>query len=388
MAGTLAFGSTLALSTLAQQRILHISTGTPAPIPSLVGFATVCLASVAAHKAATALYSYQYYHPPNLLSGGQPAGGLAEQLEIFRFQSLERTRQALEQPLPSWQEVRERTQSLLSLRRKTSSTYKDEHDFLDLKYVQLPMHTLRICVIGFLAFKVLGGRCWAIAPSSYTHLGSFARPRFSLPATKNYASPAKRAALERLGRLVGCHTCGTRRLGSAVGLPTRWWVFWPRWGGSGVEARRSFNFVGDHMPPKIVAEQLNHQFVRKWGLLPPVQFRFYPQCTTCSSRQGGLLSDAANQLRNQRQQHKWNFRFTLSSSLAGAGGGSNSYFHGLTPRWNHWAGGIVGGLAVSAGASDYDIVHDDNQQRYRSYQQQMGQWVGQQYDRFFTQGQK
>jgi hypothetical protein len=51
------FGGTLAVSTLAQ-KLMGISTGTAAGLPVVAGFATVCVASVFSHHAATACHQY------------------------------------------------------------------------------------------------------------------------------------------------------------------------------------------------------------------------------------------------------------------------------------------------------------------------------------------
>jgi hypothetical protein len=59
LAGILAFGSTLAVSTLVQSRVLGISTGSPRPLPTAAGFATVCAASLASHHASIAAHEYQ-----------------------------------------------------------------------------------------------------------------------------------------------------------------------------------------------------------------------------------------------------------------------------------------------------------------------------------------
>jgi hypothetical protein len=177
------------------------------------------------------------------------------------------------------------------------------------------------CTIGLVAFKLLGGKFWAISPSSYTHIGSFARG--SLPATERYATVLQRAKVGKLGRMFGCHTCGAR----------------------------SRSFIGDHMPPKIVAEQLAR---RSWllGGKRPVQFRFYPQCVKCSHKQGGILSRATLELRKSRraahQLHKIR---------------SNAYFHGWKFRpIHHLVGGVVAATAVG-GATPED-PDDENRSRY------------------------
>jgi hypothetical protein len=189
------------------------------------------------------------------------------------------------------------------------------------------------CTIGLIAFKLFGGRFWAIAPSSYTNLGSFARPKLGIPATDRYATNAQRAAVERIGRAMGCHTCGSRRLLTRTAT-------------DGV-----VKFVGDHMPPKAVANQLNQQWHRRL-LGRTVSFRFFPQCVPCSSKQGGILAKASAQA------------FTQRINLSGSGGGSQAYFHGFRPRPNHLAGGAIAALAV-VGAAEEDIM-DGNRWRYAS----------------------
>jgi hypothetical protein len=173
------------------------------------------------------------------------------------------------------------------------------------------------CALGLLSFKLLGGRYWAIAPSSYTHVGSFARS--SIPATDKYATQAQRSALMRLGRVCGCHTCGARIMF-----------------GRGV--------IADHQPPKAVARQLNRNSWRK-VLGMEAKFRFYPQCVDCSQIQGSILSAATRQV-----SHWWN-----PISLANSGGGRAAHFHGLKFRWNHLAGGVVAATAV-VGATEKDIA--------------------------------
>ncbi|KAL7558779.1 hypothetical protein ACA910_011876 [Epithemia clementina (nom. ined.)] len=368
VAGTLAFGSTLALSTLTQQRILRISTGTLAPIPSLVGFATVCVASLAAHKAAIAAYSYQYNHHLQALQGRLPQYNpllmVGQDALHFLSQQAQETWEYWREQPPSLSEVKKKAKAFLFCQRRND-------EYVDLKFLHLSMHTIRICAVGLLAFKLLGGRFWAIAPSSYTHVGSFAR--FSLPATEHYATAAKRAKLELLGRTIGCHTCGSRRLGASF---RRILLFWKKKPAGGVS---SHNFVGDHMPPKSVAAQLNERFHRKYLGFPKVQYRFYPQCVKCSGQQGGLLAAATDKLRNQSKllRNSWSYRFGFRRplSLASAGGGVHSHFHGLRPRVNHLTGGVIGGLAVTGATSAYEILEDDNRKRYRQYQRQIGKEV-------------
>jgi hypothetical protein len=195
------------------------------------------------------------------------------------------------------------------------------------------IYILYRCTVGLIAFKLFGGRFWAISPSSYTNLGSFARPKLGIPATNRYATNAQRTAVERIGRAMGCHTCGSRRL-----IPL-------------TRVTDAVKFVGDHMPPKAVATQLNQQWHRRL-LGRTVSFRFFPQCVPCSSKQGSILAKASAQA------------FTQRINLSGAGGGSQAYFHGFRPRPNHLAGGAIAALAV-VGAAEEDIM-DGNRWRYAS----------------------
>ena len=203
-----------------------------------------------------------------------------------------------------------------------------------------------------------------MAPSSYTNLGSFARVRGSLPATEQYASTAQRAALERMGRLWGCHTCGSRRL-----LATKLKV--PGMKGSGAL------FVGDHMPPKAVAKQIHARWYNRLPILRHtnrVKFRFYPQCTRCSNRQGSILSAAV-----QKQLSTTTGRTNLQQ----AGGGALAYFHGFRPRLYHAvAGGAVASITV-VGASDQDIQVGNPQRLYR-WQKHIEAWIADQRRRLLT----
>lgn len=159
----------------------------------------------------------------------------------------------------------------------------------------------------------MGGRFWAVSPSSYTHIGSFARS--SLPATRRYASSAQRLAIETLGSRHGCHTCG-KRFGLNVKVP---FSLAPPSNLSGGLVK----FHADHMPPNVITDRLNGIWYRK-ALKWKVAQRFYPQCVGCSNFQGGFLSQQGNRrLFFQRQP---------------------SYFHGLQFRLNHLTGSVFTAL--------------------------------------------
>lgn len=182
------------------------------------------------------------------------------------------------------------------------------------------------CIIGLLAFRLLGGRFWAIAPSSYTNLGSYAR--WSIPCGPKYANGTERPLIELKGKIWGCHTCGKRLLFD----------------------RNKPKFIADHMPPKSVAKQMNNTWLRRWKILKEVQFRFYPQCYRCSSKQGSILSKASNNLPTDT----WFPSITNALILSNAGGGRMSYFHGFQFRLNHLSGGVLA-AATTVGATDQEI---------------------------------
>jgi hypothetical protein len=206
-----------------------------------------------------------------------------------------------------------------------------------------------------MAFKLLGGRFWAISPSSYTHIGSFAR--WSIPCTEKYATPTQRTMIERMGEKWGCHTCGSRMLHH--------------------KRSASFRFVGDHMPPKSVAEQMNKSWLRRFGLLPKVQFRFYPQCVHCSNTQGSILSQATQQWKQQQQHNQQRFKRLLfgrsAEALKESGGGRMAYFHGWKVRVNHWTGGLIA-AAIVVGGKDQDIVKG-NPKRLEQWQHTLEQTI-------------
>lgn len=191
------------------------------------------------------------------------------------------------------------------------------------------------CAVGLLAFHLLGGRFWAIAPSSYTTPGSFARQ--SLPATKDYISPNQRPLLYAIGKRYGCHTCGTR-------VPP---------------------FIGDHMPPLSIAEKWNTSWYRKLGIWPKIRYRFYPHCAKCSQNQSTVLRIAGKKV--QSALHAT----AKASFLHAAGSGRQSFFHGNRPRLNHLAGGILGGLTV-VGTTDREVAMG-NRARFQRLERRVSQ---------------
>ena len=99
-------------------------------------------------------------------------------------------------------------------------------------------------LLGYACFLALRGRFWALSPSSLSTLGAFANTKKgSLPATLAYATSAKRAEIQQLGRRFGCHTCGARP--------------WPLWG------RPQLRYNADHMPPLAEVKVMNKELWRR-----------------------------------------------------------------------------------------------------------------------------
>jgi hypothetical protein len=200
-----------------------------------------------------------------------------------------------------------------------------------------------------------------LGPSSYLDVGSFARR--SLPATERYATVRQRAVLHDWGRRYGCHTCGSR--GGRAGRQAL-----QRLVRRSKLSLQTHLFVGDHQPPKSIAaaavqEALRLQKVGRDGrgvggalsrilrpqmgpsskAVSPTTFRFYPQCVTCSNRQGSLLSAAVSQ-----QKKTAGTASSLMPSIpltrrimSKSGRTVSSYFynHGWRPRQFHLTGSVV-----------------------------------------------
>lgn len=287
--GTSVFSALLSLSTLMQLKIFRISTGTPPPIPTLFGITSVATAAYCSHW-----------------------------MSIKAFQMAR-------------QDVK-MAANFSSTKDYATTTTTGRH-LLDFDREDFS-HALRVCAFGLLAFKGLGGRFWSIAPSNITNLGSFARTVFSIPATEKYATSSQRKVIERLGRTIGCHTCGSRMIFH--------------------KSPNGVKFIADHMPPQAVVKQMNARWYRRlFGI--KVKQRFYPQCITCSNLQGGLLSKATQKILGEKDTKKYFIFRGKAMNLATAGGGKNAYNHGFTFRKEYLAGGAVA-AATTLNASERDVL--------------------------------
>lgn len=120
--------------------------------------------------------------------------------------------------------------------------------------------------------------CQTILPSSILLTGSYARGRhfkgrasMSVPTNSAKASPKEKVSVTLLGRIFGCHHCGSRQL---LG-----------WKG----------FIADHMPPTKVANEMNEVFWRRWLGLRASQ-SLWPQCWDCFQLQGSAVRTGDHKL--------------------------------------------------------------------------------------------
>jgi hypothetical protein len=200
-----------------------------------------------------------------------------------------------------------------------------------------------------------------LGPSSYIDVGSFAQR--SMPATERYATLRQRAALHQWGRRFGCHTCGSRGW-RRTGLQhfQRRLSSLRRWK---MSSQPTHLFVGDHQPPKSIAAAAVQEAMRlpkvgpsggggggvvaRWlqrtklvgskKAVSPTAFRFYPQCVTCSNRQGSLLSAVSQ----QRKSTVVSLVPSIPLTRRFKSNRSASYFynHGWRPRKFHLTGSVV-----------------------------------------------
>lgn len=317
-----------------------MSTGTrPAIIPISVGVVTVAMGSWMGHLAGlgAAAAVAKYTTTTSSSSSDRMTSGIYWNRN--KPDLIERCSTLLEEKVIPMKDaacrtIHEMTRPMMIISNANNNT----NNRIQHERKEAWMHAARICIIGLLTYKTLfRSNFMSLSPSSYTARGSFARkgipiiapsssssPRSSssmlLPSSFNYATKSQRNTLDQLGRRFGCHTCGSRLLFNK--LPNT----------------KKIIFHGDHIPPVSVAKQINNRWYnRKLGRT--VRQRFYPQCTNCSNKQGGLLSRAVN------AGHK---------NLHVVGGGSESYFHGWRMRVGHLTGGLV------AAVSTVGVTDDDN----------------------------
>jgi hypothetical protein len=103
-------------------------------------------------------------------------------------------------------------------------------------------------------------------PSSVTTTGSYASMfGGAIPSTSSVATSYQRSLIQRMGRIHGCHHCGSRQI---IGYGKY--------------------FIADHMPPTKLAELYSRQLWRRMLNLRVVQ-QLRPQCLDCFSVQGNAV---------------------------------------------------------------------------------------------------
>jgi hypothetical protein len=318
--GCILFGSSLACSTWLQKCVLQISTGTtPRGIPSLVGLMTVALASNFSTWGANTM---QYAVATSSHQQQARNGGISSYAESFTHSARH-----------SWQSIgfydsfsRPNESPPLSLPNPFNG--KNDNNPLTLP---ITVQQVKVAFLGVAMFKLCGGRCWSIAPSSFTAPGSFGRLNVGVgcvPApSANYITVKQRVLLRRMGQKHGCHTCGVR-----------------------TPFFRNM-FVGDHIPPNAVVGQWRQQNIDQWHrrilkfTRHNLEQNFFPQCKPCSSTQGGILATGVTKsMKNLK-------------SLGGLA--SASHFHGFRYRNAFFIpGGIVAALCLPTRKCDRDQGED------------------------------
>mmetsp|Transcript_6428 Transcript_6428/g.13560 ORF Transcript_6428/g.13560 Transcript_6428/m.13560 type:complete len:465 (+) Transcript_6428:87-1481(+) len=319
ISGTLAFYATSFSSQYIQYKLLKLSTGTrPMIIPISVGVATVAMGSWMGHLAglgtvAAAKCTDRTSSSSRMQWNRRATPDFLEQCNSLLEEKILPMKDA------ACRTVHEMTRPMTI----ATNTNNNNNRRMQQERKEAWFHAARICIIGILTYKTLfRSNFMSLSPSSYTARGSFARkgipiPKSSsrsssmIPSSFNYATKSQREKLHQIGSRFGCHTCGSRLLFRSRRLLPN--------------TTKKMIFHGDHIPPVSVAKQINNRWYnRKLGRT--VAQRFYPQCTDCSNKQGGLLSRAVN------AGHR---------NLHAAGGGSESHFHGWRMRVGHLTGGLV-----------------------------------------------
>jgi hypothetical protein len=151
--------------------------------------------------------------------------------------------------------------------------------------------------LGLSAYAIFERRAFRTAlPSSLITTGAFAHTPVHwhrklpnvLTATSEVASSAQRRIIQQLGKIHGCHHCGSRQ----IPFP---FVF-----------NTAPTFIADHMPPTKVIKEKNLVWYRQMsGILAKQQL--LPQCQTCFSRQGQAVRSNVHILAYHQSFRAWHF---------------------------------------------------------------------------------
>jgi len=157
-------------------------------------------------------------------------------------------------------------------------------------------------ILGAISYVTLERRGFRTAiPSSVITTGVYAHTplhwRWSrlrkdiVVASSEVATAAERGRIQKLGRLHGCHQCGSRQL-------------------AGMRP-----FIADHMPPTKVVSKLNAESWRRVLRLPAKQ-QLLPQCQSCFSVQGAAVKQGLHRAVYHLQFRVWHLAPVLALVIA------------------------------------------------------------------------
>ena len=167
---------------------------------------------------------------------------------------------------------------------------------------------LKQSILGLGIFSLLERRSFRTAiPSSVISTGVYAHtpwhwsPKMNdvVLATGSVATSNQRYAIQRLGKLHGCHHCGSKQVFNlAKGLPT--------------------TFIADHMPPtKIVKEANSKWFRRIFGGVWKMKQQLLPQCQKCFQVQGTAVRLGVHNAMYHTQLRSWHLAPAIGLLLYG-----------------------------------------------------------------------
>jgi len=157
-------------------------------------------------------------------------------------------------------------------------------------------------ILGAISYATLERRGFRTAlPSSVITTGVYAHTplhwRWSqmrkdiIVASSEVATAAERNRIQKLGRLHGCHHCGSRQLVSMK------------------------SFIADHMPPTKIISELNAEWWRRLLRLRAKQ-QLLPQCQSCFSVQGAAVRQGLHQAVYHMQFRMWHLAPVIALLIA------------------------------------------------------------------------
>jgi hypothetical protein len=159
-------------------------------------------------------------------------------------------------------------------------------------------------------------------PSSVLTTGVYARLAGSIRATSEVATQAQRRAVQRFGRMYGCHHCGYRPLADLTGR---------------------VKYIADHMPP---THRMHVERQKLWRRL--TQFakngqRLYPQCNRCMGIQASAVSKNTHKIIYHAGFRSWHLAPGLAIGLTDVPGIKETV-QPIVDSLIHIAEPVIGGL--------------------------------------------